>query len=460
MIHTTCSLPVFLLAALTAGLPAQEWYTDQYATAPSARRFHSLVHLRGTQVLFGGVDERFGTVHGDTWSYDGLAWAQLAVAGPGARQRFAACVDPSRDVLVLFGGADAHGNPLGDTWEFDGATWRQVQPLASPSPRLGAAMAFEPGSGRIVLFGGGATASTPDAETWQYDGTTWRQALPGTSPSARQGHAMTTDTVHGVALLFGGFPAGATGFAADTWQWNGSDWQQVITATRPATSIFPAMTFFAAHGVAVLTGATGIASQPLATWVFDGLDWSVGPPAAPGLVGRQGHALAYDPLREMVVLFGGARIGFGGALPLADTWELSIRAAVEPFGTGCASAAGTPQLTAHDGDRPQLGSDFELEVAPTSALALFVVGFSDRSFLGGPLPMDLRAFGLPGCALLVSVDWAAWAPARGDRATMTLTVPLRRALLGVELFGQALVLDPSAAIPAATSNGARLRIGN
>lgn len=460
MIRTTSPFPVFLLAVLAAGLDAQEWYTDQLATAPPARRFHALAHVGGTQLLFGGVDEATGTVHGDTWTYDGLAWTQLAIAGPGPRQRFAACVDRTRDVLVVFGGADANGNPLGDTWEFDGATWQQVLPLVSPSPRLGAAMAFEPGSGRIVLFGGGATAGAPGAETWQYDGNTWSRALPATSPSARQGHAMTTDTANGVVLLFGGFPVGATGFVADTWQWTGADWQQVVTATTPTTSIFPAMTFFEAHGVAVLTGATGIASQPLATWVFDGLDWSVGPPAAPGMVGRQGHAATYDPLREMVVLFGGARITFGGALPLADTWELSIRAAFEPFGAGCTALAGTPQLTARAGDRPQLGSDFELEVEPAGSLALFVAGFSDSSFLGAPLPMDLGAFGLPGCSLLTSVDWEVWAPAVAGKATTAITVPLQRALLGLELFAQALVLDRTAAIPAAMSNGGRITIGN
>jgi hypothetical protein len=401
---------ILFAAVLAAGAGAQEWYPETQNTAPPARRFHAVANLAGQTVLFGGVDERNARVHGDTWTYDGMRWMQHAAAGPAARQRFAACVDGARGVLVVFGGADANGQPLGDTWQFDGSTWQQVV-TPGPSPRLGAAMAFDTARGRAVLFGGGATAGL----------------------------------------------AGSTGFGAETWEWNGTDWRQVVTATVPAGSAFPAMTFFAAHGVAVLTGGSGAGGQALATWAFDGVDWMVGPQAPTGLASRQGHAISYDALREMVVLFGGARIAIGGAVPFDDTWELSTPATFATFGAGCGAGGAVPMLGAGS-SRPQLGSSFRLEVAPAGSLVLVIAGLSDTSFLGQPLPIDLSGLGLPGCELLTSIDHVVPTTVTGALAAATFSIPLRRMLLGQQVFAQAVVVQPGGML--ALSDGGRITIGN
>ena len=450
------TLPFVLTTLLTAAASAQEWYLEPQTSAPPARRFHAFAHLAGAQILFGGVDERTDTVFGDTWRYDGVAWTSLGSNGPGPRQRFAACTDSARGMLVVFGGSDANAQVLGDTWQFDGSTWLPVLTTNAPAPRLGAAMAFDAVRGRVVMFGGGPTGSAPTDETWEFDGVTWTQRTPANAPSARQGHAMTFDSARGVVLLFGGLPAGASAFDAQTWQWDGTDWPQLVTATTPPAAVFPAMTFFDAHGVAVLTSGTGSGSQPLATFVHDGTDWSVGPSAPAALSTRQGQALAYDPLREMVVLFGGARVALGGAVPFADTWELAVQATFAPFGSGCAlGSSGTPVLTAST--RPQLGSALQLDVAPAGQLALFVAGLDATAFLGAPLPADLAPLGLPGCTLLTSVEHAALATPVAGVASTQIQVPLWRALLGQPIFAQALVVDTGSA---AISNGGRATIGN
>ncbi len=450
------TVPVLLATMLTTAARAQQWFLEPQNGAPPARRFHALAHVAGAEILFGGADEQSGSVFGDTWRYDGLAWTAVTGGGPGARQRFAACVDTARDVLLVFGGADANGNALGDTWQFDGASWLPLPTSGAPSPRLGAAMAFDAARGCVVLFGGGPTATTPTAETWELDGVTWTQRTPVSAPSARQGHTMAFDSVDGTTMLFGGFVAGASGFDAQTWRWNGTAWQQVVTATAPPAMAFPSLAFFDAHGVAVLTGGSGAGSQPLGSFVFDGTDWSAGPSAPPALAGRQGHATAYDPRRELVVLFGGARIALGGAIALQDTWELAVRATFAPFGSGCAlGTAGTPRLAART--RPQLGAALELEVAPAGSLVLFVAGTSDAAFLGAPLPADLAPIGLPGCQLLTSVDFTTFATPVGGVATASIGVPLERALIGQSFFAQALATDAGTA---ATSNGGRATIGN
>lgn len=459
MITRFPSLPPTTALLLLASASAQEWYLEPQTSAPPARRFHALAHVGGSQLLFGGVDEQSGTVHGDTWRYDGIAWFPLASTGPGPRQRFAACVDTTHDRLLVFGGSDANGQPRNDTWQFAGGVWQQLPLAASPSARLGAAMAFDRQRQRAVLFGGGATAAAPTGETWEFDGTQWLQQAPANAPTARQGHAMTFDTQRGVTMLFGGRPAGSTAFDATTWQWDGTTWTPVVTATTPPAMAFPSLAFFEPHGVAVLTGSSGAASQPLGTWVFDGTDWSSGPTSPAGFGGRQGHATVYDPLREMVVLFGGARIAIGGAIPLADTWELSTQATFAAFGAGCGGAA-APVLRARDASRPQLGSSLQLEVSPVTAEALFVAGHSDTTFLGAALPLELSFVGLPGCELRTSIEFTALAPGVDGAATAAIPVPRHRALLGQQFFVQALVLDPAASVPGAMSNGGRATIGN
>ena len=69
---------------------------------------------------------------------------------------------------------------------------------------------------------------------------------------------------------------------------------------------------------------------------------------------------------------------------------------------------------------------------------------------GAPLPFDLAAAGLPGCAILVSPDVCvpavtqAAAPAPG-RATIALAMPQSPALLGLRFFAQWYAGGPSPA---------------
>ncbi len=55
---------------------------------------------------------------------------------------------------MLFGGDDPSGNYLGDTWTWDGTTWTELAPATSPSARADASMAYDPATAQLVLFGG------------------------------------------------------------------------------------------------------------------------------------------------------------------------------------------------------------------------------------------------------------------------------------------------------------------
>ncbi len=119
---------------------------DQGATTPPARSFASAAGLGNTLVLFGGADALDGGTLGDTWIWDGAQWRQSLASGPPPRS--GAAMAPYGSTALLFGGVAPVGDGdeqsaaafLGDTWSWDGASWTQVAD-GGPSPRADATMA-------------------------------------------------------------------------------------------------------------------------------------------------------------------------------------------------------------------------------------------------------------------------------------------------------------------------------
>ena len=144
----------------------------------------------------------------------------------------------------------------------------------------------------------------------------WTQLSPGTSPPPRQGSAMVYDSVHNQTVLFGG--EDSTGvLLKDTWVFNGTTWTHLNPATSPGIRRDHAMVFDPATGQVLLFGGESTTSPltPLGdTWVWDGTNWT--PVASSGPNPRRGSAMAYDPVRNRVVLFG----GYDGTTLYGDTW--------------------------------------------------------------------------------------------------------------------------------------------
>jgi hypothetical protein len=118
-------------------------WTNLGISGPPARAYHTMSTITnaGTQkiVLFGGEVDASHFL-GDTWIFDGAAWTQLSIAGPSARFHAAMAQVPrelSVDTVLLFGGGSVIGQGpplLGDTWSFDGSAWTQVA-STGPSAR-------------------------------------------------------------------------------------------------------------------------------------------------------------------------------------------------------------------------------------------------------------------------------------------------------------------------------------
>jgi hypothetical protein len=287
--------------------------------APSARDAAPPQPRTGV-LLFSGHDGN--QVLDDMWVWDGEAWLEIEPEGerPSPRIDPAMVYDEARARVVLFGGTRGDNVHLADTWEWDGERWHDRSPADGPPARFWHAMAYDPGRARVVLFGGTTDGIDHRGDTWEWDGQQWHDVSPrvGTSP-ARASHAMAYDPVGERVLLFGGDDAGFDR-PEDTWAWNGEAWQELSPAgDSPPSRADHAMAYDPVRQRAVVFGGIGPFGVLLDdTWVWDGERWHdvshVGSPP-----GRFWHAMASDRARERVVMFGGS--SSGSSLVAADTWR-------------------------------------------------------------------------------------------------------------------------------------------
>lgn len=135
-------------------------------------------------------------------------------------------------------------------------------------------------------------------------------------PSPRSYHAMAFDLAHGYTVLFGG--NALTGRSNDTWVFGGpgvGSWTHLTPATSPPVRDQFAMAYDSLRQRVVVFGGLG-PSVLSDTWEWDGVNWSEAA-VAPPTDGRYGHAMVFDTVRECIVLFGGANTnGFQ-----SEVWE-------------------------------------------------------------------------------------------------------------------------------------------
>ncbi len=316
-------------------------------------------------VLFGGAGNT-GPLK-DTWEWDGTTWTQRSTAGPSARWSHAMAYDSARGVVVLFAGTGGYVHPYYDLWEWNGSTWKG-RAVTIGYARQEHSMVYDPHRRRTVIFGG-RFQSTILNDTIEWDGSKWIAQNPATRPGLTTEHAMAYDLRRRRTILASGRYIGAR---QECWEWNGATWARTALQTAPRSRYHHAMTWVGAgpklgacvflygghrlneclddtwiynantwtrvihdfspgkrwmHCLAADTkrnwiflfgGNKLLIHQPVnETWVWNGQTWgksgaSIAPPA------RNEAAMAYDPDRDRMILFG----GYAGAARFADTWEL------------------------------------------------------------------------------------------------------------------------------------------
>jgi hypothetical protein len=135
-------------------------------------------------------------------------------------------------------------------------------------------------------------------------------------------------------------------------------------------------------------------------------------------------------------------------------------------GPGCPDATGVvPTLGIGVGAR--LGRTLSINLSgahPGTTAAVLGLGYSQSSWSGVPLPLDLGALGLPGCAWRVSSDASLLIPSvplvgGRRRSTYEIPVPNNPQLLGLDVFCQWVTCDPATwPLGAAVTRAVRTRV--
>ncbi|MBL8901490.1 MAG: protein kinase [Planctomycetes bacterium] len=249
-----------------------------------------------------------------------VQWTDVtpAVGSPSGRSLSAASFDPITSRIVMYGGQQysPHG-ATDETWAWDGATrsWSQLAVSVGIQGKYAPAMAEERGGSTILFSGQTWPSISYPAETWRWDGTNWQQLAPAQSPPGRLAHVLAYDRHRRVTVLYGGVNSTAMN---DTWEWDGTSWNDVSVAqaSRPAARFNSAMCYDPLRRRVVLFGGQNGGTHYADTWEWDGASWlRRNPTLSPSA--RRSHDLVWDEGRERAVLFG----GHNGVLDLGDVWE-------------------------------------------------------------------------------------------------------------------------------------------
>lgn len=228
---------------------------------------------------------------------------------------------PAQNGLVMYGGLQSGPTlTLNETWLFNGVTWTQLTPTTTPPPRWGHRMVYDTRRARIVTFGGRSPTTTANAnDTWEWDGVDWQQILTPSAPSARAFYGMAYDQRRGRTVIYGVQGGTIATGGNQTWEYDGATWTQATTATVPPGLESPAMAYDEGRGVVVMFGGfngTPPGTDYRTTYEFDGVDWTLRSTVNAPLTGYR-TSMVYDVQRGRLVLYG----GFASATAQQVTWE-------------------------------------------------------------------------------------------------------------------------------------------
>ena len=305
---------------------SKTWTYFTPPTSPSVRAGARMVDdaATGQTLLMGGVDN-----HGyqaETWAWQAGAWTLLSGLTKGTpflgRMFPGAAYDSDTGAIIVFGGVgrsiDGSGTganlDFNDTWTgTDGITWRNVTPASSPLPRGWTQLAYDSTMKRMVMFGGFANQlGISYGDSWSFSNGSWSLIAASNLAGLRDSHGMAYDTARNKVVVFGGY-------LADVIELTGNAWAQAIRVDWPDPED--------AHSMAVDTDRNAVflyGGGALETWELTPSipAWSYYTFSGPNE--RTGAAVAFEPSRHKVLLFGGSQFVLGTAgAKLGDTWEWS-----------------------------------------------------------------------------------------------------------------------------------------
>lgn len=186
------------------------------------------------------------------------------------------------------------------------AQWGPSQPATPPAARSEALLFYDLFNDQTLLFGGNSTN-----EFWSLDNNTWTQLTPAVLPPAQRRGNISVNTFSGEVVLYGG--QGLSGGSApldETWLWNGFTWQNMQPSLTPNGLIWHAMAYDDLRDITVVYGGRRNLWNPNEylneTWEYSRLlnQWiQAGPLNTPGQMLRP--AMCFHPVLSQLILFGG-----------------------------------------------------------------------------------------------------------------------------------------------------------
>jgi hypothetical protein len=330
------------------------FYQDGVLLAePEPVAFHSVTYNANHKqmVLVGGTTWVSGQLSSDcreqTLSTGGDLWRwHEEAASPARRAGHGSAYDSNRNTVLVLGGSRVDCQGMGnDLWEWDGQTWTMLEPNGTSDERpplmRSRALAYDSHREKLVLHGGlydymGQVAS--NADTWEWDGTEWEMVLGEndgpTVPPLRSGNAVVYDAERQETLVYGGYSPNGN-LRSDLWSWDGAAWTLLSPTDPEADGAPPAIreanTAFDTYRRTVLLANGETAAGFLHhVWEWDGTSWSRAPETDPEGDGAPSGRLlcgsTYDSHRRRLVVVGGA----GGPETYSDWWEWDGGAKVGP----------------------------------------------------------------------------------------------------------------------------------
>ena len=195
-----------------------------------------------------------------------------------------------------------------------------------PTPRFDGTITFDPAGRRIFLFGGQDTEARNDLWVYSLALRRWEEIVaPGAKPPARFGHTLVFDAVRRRLIVFGGQ---ARGFFSDVWAFNIAEgsWQQLSPDDAgPSRRYGHSAIYDGARDRMVISHGFTNAGRFDDTWAFDlaSNSWRDLSPSGTRPVRRCLHHAVYDGASDQMYLYGGCASGFGPC-PLGDLWSFDF----------------------------------------------------------------------------------------------------------------------------------------
>ena len=169
----------------------------------------------------------------------------------------------------------------------------------------------------VTLDRAGLVAGLDDVQVEYTAIPSWRDGTPATSVPATLQAALAFDSWRGRVVLYEG--NSGTDDSKQFFEWDGIRWSQRTFLNSPAFHRFAAMAYDPTRGELVLFGGYVFDGNEYvrddATWVSDGLTWTLRTPEK-SPPKRSLHHMAFDSARGKIVLHG----GWGEDGKLYDTW--------------------------------------------------------------------------------------------------------------------------------------------